>query len=153
MFISGQLLIFYTIFYAVLAALFAICMMGLNASLDERKPTYILDRSIIGINPGMGFRPMSNRTEEGSLIWFNSKNATTIRKWINLLNEFLKRKLNLKKFFATSLFCLKIYTTLGYIVSLILLNLGHVFRLSIVNQMTHTADDAKAKHVSQVQED
>ena len=36
---------------------------------------------------------------------------------------------------------LKIYTTLGYIVSLIL------------SRMTHSADDAKAKHVSQVQED
>ena len=60
---------------------------------------------------------------------------------------------------------LKIYTTLGYIVSLILLNLGHVFRFRIVSLMcefgrrrftevdSNTADDAKAKHVSQVQED
>ena len=30
---------------------------------------------------------------------------------------------------------LKIYTTLGYIVSLILLNLGHVFRFRIVSHM------------------
>ena len=30
---------------------------------------------------------------------------------------------------------LKIYTTLGYIVSLILLNLGHVFRFRIVSRM------------------
>ena len=44
---------------------------------------------------------------------------------------------------------MKIYTTLGYIVSLILLNLGHVFRFRI----THTADDAKAKHVFQFLED
>ena len=41
-------------------------------------------------------------------------------------------------------------TTLGYIVSLILLNLGHVFRFRIVSRM---CDNAKAKHVSQVQED
>ena len=41
---------------------------------------------------------------------------------------------------------LKIYTTLSNIVSQIRLNLGHVFQ-------THTADDAKAKHVSQIQED
>ena len=40
---------------------------------------------------------------------------------------------------------LKIYTTLGYIVSLILLNLGHVFRFRIVSRMcsTHSADDAE----------
>ena len=39
-------------------------------------------------------------------------------------------------------------TTLGYIVSLILLNLGHVFRF----RFSLAADDAKAKHVFQVQE-
>ena len=50
---------------------------------------------------------------------------------------------------------LKIYTTLGYIVSLILLHLGHVFRAHTHTYVyvTHTADDAKAKRVSQVQED
>ncbi|GJQ69825.1 hypothetical protein Trydic_g22377, partial [Trypoxylus dichotomus] len=84
-----QLLVFYTIFYAVLAALFAICMQGLFASLDDKTPTWILDRSLIGTNPGMGFRPISNNTDEGSLIWFNSKNATTVQKWVNLLNVFL----------------------------------------------------------------
>ena len=35
---------------------------------------------------------------------------------------------------------LKIYTTLGYIVSLILLNLGHVFRFRIVSRMWNTYD-------------
>ena len=56
---------------------------------------------------------------------------------------------------------MKLYTTLGYIVSLILLNLGHVInvinycltRWTFFSELTHTADDAKAKHVSQVQED
>ena len=32
---------------------------------------------------------------------------------------------------------LKIYTTLGYIVSLILLNLGHVFRFRIVSRFNY----------------
>ncbi|KAK9753044.1 Sodium / potassium ATPase beta chain [Popillia japonica] len=85
----GQLLLFYTIFFSCLAALFAICMQGLFASLDDRTPTWVLHRSLIGTNPGMGFRPISNNTDEGSLIWYNSKNATTIGKWVNLLNEFL----------------------------------------------------------------
>ena len=48
----------------------------------------------------------------------------------------------------------KIYKTLGYIVSLILLNLGHVFHFHIIGRMwTYTADDVKAKLVSQVQGD
>ncbi|KRT84435.1 hypothetical protein AMK59_2625, partial [Oryctes borbonicus] len=89
LFIPGKLLVFYTSFYAVLAALFAVCMHGLFATLDDRTPTWILDRSLIGTNPGMGFRPISNNTDEGSLIWYNSKNATTIQKWVDLLNSFL----------------------------------------------------------------
>ena len=69
-----------------------------------------------------------------------------------------------------SIVIMKICTTLGYNVSLILWKLGHVFRFRIVSrmcqleeegsplntfffQLTHSADDAKAKHVSQVQED
>lgn len=67
-------------------------MQGLFASLDDNTPTWILDRSLIGTNPGMGFRPISNNTDEGSLIWFNSKNATTIDKWVSLLHEFLHGK-------------------------------------------------------------
>lgn len=92
--ISAQLLVFYTIFYIVLAALFAICMQGLFASLDDKVPRWQLDRSIIGTNPGLGFRPISDRTEEGSLIWYNTGNATSIIKWVKLLDEFLAGKLS-----------------------------------------------------------
>lgn len=95
--ISGQLLIFYTIFYIVLAALFAICMQGLFATLDDKEPKWILDRSLIGTNPGMGFRPISNNTEEGSLIWYNMKNSTTMDKWIKLMNKFIDAGKNKSK--------------------------------------------------------
>lgn len=86
----GQLLIFYAIFYAVLAALFAICMQGLFASLSDTEPTWTLDRSLIGTNPGLGFRPISDRTEEGSLIWYNMTNQTEITKWVHLVDKFLE---------------------------------------------------------------
>lgn len=76
----------------MLAALFAICMQGLLATLSESEPKWQLDRSIIGTNPGLGFRPLSKNTDEGSLIWFNTTNATTVEKWVKLLDEFLERK-------------------------------------------------------------
>ena len=80
--------------------------------------------------------------------------ASTEASWWNILN-------------------LKIFTTLDYIVSQILLNLRHVFRFRIVGTQSYvstyawvqedswnnitkscvTTDDEKAKHVSQVQED
>lgn len=85
----GQLLLFYAIFYAVLAALFAICMQGLFATLNDSEPKWTLDRSLIGTNPGLGFRPISDKTEEGSLIWY-SPNQTQAVKWVRLINKFLK---------------------------------------------------------------
>ncbi|XP_050309435.1 sodium/potassium-transporting ATPase subunit beta-1 [Anthonomus grandis grandis] len=85
----GQLLLFYAIFYAVLAALFAICMQGLFATLSDTQPTWTLDKSLIGTNPGLGFRPISKRTEEGSLIVYNMTNQTEVNKWVDLIDEFL----------------------------------------------------------------
>ncbi|XP_022914206.1 sodium/potassium-transporting ATPase subunit beta-1-like [Onthophagus taurus] len=89
-----KLLIFYGLFYIVLGAMFAICMQGLFATLDDTQPSWILDRSLIGTNPGMGFRPLPDRAEEGALIAFNSKDGTTADKYVNLLNVFLKDYMN-----------------------------------------------------------
>ncbi|KAK9869466.1 hypothetical protein WA026_003221 [Henosepilachna vigintioctopunctata] len=86
----GQLLIFYLIFYAILAALFAICMQGLMATIDDVEPKWTQGDSLIGENPGLGFRPLPAKTEDGALIWYNDKNKTTSEKWINLMDEFLK---------------------------------------------------------------
>ncbi|XP_060522765.1 sodium/potassium-transporting ATPase subunit beta-1 [Cylas formicarius] len=86
----GQLFVFYALFYAVLAALFAICMQGLFATLSDKEPKWTLDSSLIGNNPGLGFRPISDRTEEGSLIWYNTTNQTQIQRWVNYVDSFLE---------------------------------------------------------------
>ncbi|KAJ3651748.1 hypothetical protein Zmor_017766 [Zophobas morio] len=85
-----QLLIFYTIFYACLAALWAICMRGLLATLSDTEPKYQLSDSLIGTNPGLGFRPISKKTEEGSLIWYTLNQTESTKKWVDLTDEFLK---------------------------------------------------------------
>ena len=41
----------------------------------------------------MGYRPISNNTNEGSLIWYESANKTQILKWVTLIDEFLESKL------------------------------------------------------------
>lgn len=87
---TAQLFIFYAVFYAVLAAMFAICMQGLFRSLSDTEPTWKLHKSMIGTNPGLGYRPQSeNETERGSIIQFDSKKNAEKEFWINLLNEFL----------------------------------------------------------------
>lgn len=90
----AQILIFYTIFYTCLAGLVAICLQGLMALLNENSPMYQQGESLIGSNPGLGFRPISNITEEGSLIWYNATNATSVNKWTTLTSEFLEPYLN-----------------------------------------------------------
>lgn len=51
-FISAITGIFYTCFFSALALLFAICMKGLLATLNDERPRWILEESIIGTNPG-----------------------------------------------------------------------------------------------------
>lgn len=84
-------MIFYVIFYAVLAAMFAICMQGLFNTLSDKEPKWQLEKSLIGTNPGLGYRPMSEKeTERGSIIQFDSKKPAEKEFWVNLLNEFLE---------------------------------------------------------------
>ncbi|XP_967342.1 sodium/potassium-transporting ATPase subunit beta-1 [Tribolium castaneum] len=85
-----QLLVFYSIFYICLAALFAICMKGLTATLSDKEPKWKLEESLIGTSPGLGFRPISNNTQEGSLIWYNLKDVQTTQKWVRLVDQFLQ---------------------------------------------------------------
>lgn len=69
--------------------MFAICMQGLLSTLTHEHPKWQLDASLIGTNPGMGFRPISNNTEVGSLIKFDTKDPATYKEWTDLLDEFL----------------------------------------------------------------
>ncbi|CAK1549567.1 unnamed protein product [Leptosia nina] len=80
----GIVLIFYLVFYAVLAALFAGCMGVLFVTLDDRKPTYILDRSLIGANPGVAFRP----AVDGSFLLDNT-NSSSFDIYVDELKDFL----------------------------------------------------------------
>ncbi|KAH8279715.1 hypothetical protein KR054_002776 [Drosophila jambulina] len=86
----SQLLLFYTIFYIVLAALFTICMQGLLATVSDTEPKWKLHESLIGTNPGLGFRPLSEQTERGSVIEFNGKKPAESDYWIELIDDFLR---------------------------------------------------------------
>lgn len=90
----GITLIFYGCFYAGLAVLYAICMKGMFSTLSNEKPTWILSSSLIGTNPGLGFRPISDNADERSLIWYSASNATEVKKWTHLLDKFLEQYVN-----------------------------------------------------------
>lgn len=89
---AGQLVLFYLAFYAVLAALFAICMQALLATMNHKYPKWQLEESLIGTNPGLGYRPMPADVEEGAMIHYAAANKTQVNEWVGRINEFLDRE-------------------------------------------------------------
>lgn len=82
--------IFYTVFYGVLAALVAVCMWVFLQTLDPRIPKWQLHESLIGTNPGLGFRPLPPEDNvESTLIWYRGTNKENFEVWTNALDEFL----------------------------------------------------------------
>lgn len=61
-------------------------------TLDSRIPKWQLDGSLIGTNPGLGFRPMPIENPDSTLIWLQGKNISSHERWANLVNEFLDGK-------------------------------------------------------------
>lgn len=87
----GKICLFYLIFYTVLAALFALLMLVLYYTLDPRIPKYQLDSSLIGTNPGMGFRPMPNDSNGlSTLIWYRGTSKSDFLYWVDTLQMFLE---------------------------------------------------------------
>jgi sodium/potassium-transporting ATPase subunit beta len=81
---------FYSVFYGVLAALVAVCMLVFLRTLDPRIPKWQLHESIIGTNPGLGFRPLPPEDNvESTLIWYRGTNRENYEVWTNALDEFL----------------------------------------------------------------
>lgn len=68
-------------------------MKGLMMTLDDKVPRWTLSESRIGTNPGLGFRPIPKKSSQGSLIWFDVKNTTTVKAYVDSIDEFLSRKI------------------------------------------------------------
>lgn len=85
---------FYCCFFAGLAVFFAICMKGMLATLSYERPKWTLDSSLIGTNPGLGFRPIAENADERSLVWYSASNPAQVQKWTGLLDKFLEKYTN-----------------------------------------------------------
>jgi sodium/potassium-transporting ATPase subunit beta len=75
----------------MLAALVAICMWVFLQTLDPRIPKWQQESSIIGTNPGLGFRPMPKNNEESTLIWLEGTNKANYLNWYDNIMEFLDK--------------------------------------------------------------
>lgn len=74
------------IFYAALAAFFSIYFALFYQTIDANKPKWQLNNGIIGSNPGLSIRPMSENSVEIPIVDFNSTEGDY---WISALDDFL----------------------------------------------------------------
>ncbi|CAO1335749.1 unnamed protein product [Diamesa serratosioi] len=96
----AKILLFYLAFYTVLTAFFMSYWFIFASTLTNAKPKWELSESIIGTNPGLGFRPMPPEdNDQSTLIWYQYKNANNSDFWTNSLDEFLERKKNDYKYY------------------------------------------------------
>ncbi|KAG5880190.1 hypothetical protein JTB14_036283 [Gonioctena quinquepunctata] len=87
----GKILLFYLIFYAVLIGLFSALLAVFYQTLDMQKPKWELESSLIGNNPGLGFRPMPPESNvESTLIWYKSTDKGNVHYWQAELRKFLE---------------------------------------------------------------
>ncbi|KAL1513409.1 hypothetical protein ABEB36_002828 [Hypothenemus hampei] len=87
----AKILLFYLIFYVVLVGFFAAMLVVFFQTLDYKMPKYQLEKSLIGGNPGLGFRPMpSDSNVESTLIWYKHSDKGNVQYWQKELNRFLK---------------------------------------------------------------
>jgi len=83
--------LFYFVLYAFLAAFFAVMLVIFYQTLDNFEPKWKLDSSIIGSNPGLGFRPMPpDSNVESTLIWFKHGPHGNWQHWFKEIDNFLK---------------------------------------------------------------
>lgn len=79
------------IFYAVLSGFFGAMLAVFYQTLDPNAPKWKLDNSLIGTNPGLGFRPMPPESNvESTLIWYKASDEGNYLHWTNMLDKFLK---------------------------------------------------------------
>lgn len=96
-----KITVFYIIFYACLAAFFYLCYQIFATTLEKPEengsPKWRQDSSLIGSNPGIGFRPMpdQDKNSESTLIWYKRGSSEDSTFWSSQLTEFVKSKLTL----------------------------------------------------------
>jgi sodium/potassium-transporting ATPase subunit beta len=87
---SGKILLFYWVFYACLIGFLALNYYLFTRTLLESEPTWTLDKSLLGTNPGLTFRPSPDPNDEKYAIVFKSKNDSGAKIWYNQLSEVIK---------------------------------------------------------------
>jgi len=85
----GKISLFYLVYYAILTAFFAICLMIFFQTMEETRPKQTGMDSLIKGNPGMAFRPMPKVSS--TLIKFKIGEEDTYRKYVDNIKILLHK--------------------------------------------------------------
>lgn len=86
----GKIIGFYLIFYIVLAIFVGIFFALFHTTLNDERPKWVLKESLIGSNPGLGFRPMPPEDNVDSTLIFFSNKQKWVDNWVKSIDEFLE---------------------------------------------------------------
>jgi len=107
---SAKILLFYVIFYAVLSGFFGAMLAVFYQTLDPNAPKWQLDNSLIGSNPGLGFRPMPPESNvESTLIWYKASDEGNYLHW----NTWTKHNFQYTITYETNQICTQQLSTLS----------------------------------------
>jgi len=86
-----KITVFYICFFAGLACFFGLMLWIFLTTLNDKEPRYKGDSSLIGTNPGVGFRPMPDQDKnvESTLIWFKQGDDKDGEIWANEIDKFI----------------------------------------------------------------
>uniref|UniRef100_A0A7E4W1D0 Sodium/potassium-transporting ATPase subunit beta n=1 Tax=Panagrellus redivivus TaxID=6233 RepID=A0A7E4W1D0_PANRE len=86
-----QILLFYIIFYTLLACFWLGCLYLFLSTLDYQLPRYHGPGTIIGVNPGLGYQPWVKSDPESTLIRFNTKDPESYKNYVEALDKYLEK--------------------------------------------------------------
>ncbi|RWS16707.1 sodium/potassium-transporting ATPase subunit beta-like protein [Dinothrombium tinctorium] len=86
----AKILLFYVIFYACLATFWAVMLLIFYTTISYNEPKWQQKESLIGTNPGLGFRPRAPASNvESTLIWFSSSKPKSYEEQVNDIQKFI----------------------------------------------------------------
>lgn len=88
-----KIIAFYIALYAILAAVWSLFFYLFQQTISDRQPKWTLESSLIGTNPGLGFRPQNPPERiESALISFKEGEQGDYEHWVKDLDNFYKGK-------------------------------------------------------------
>jgi sodium/potassium-transporting ATPase subunit beta len=90
-----QIIVFYIIFYFLLALFWLGCLKIFLSTIDYQLPRFYGPGTIIGVNPGVGYQPWLRDDPDSTLIKFNTQDPQSYERYVTALDDYLDKYNNL----------------------------------------------------------